>query len=124
MWCGTRSCVSGRYEGGAAGSLTGITPAGGRWPLLFVLVLAPQVSFPRFYFLSNDELLEILAQSRNAQAVQPHLGKCFDGARRLDFGDDPKSTEIYAMLSGEGCCCCCACCGLCAASRPAGTART
>lgn len=47
------------------------------------------------------ELLEILAQAKNAQAVQPHMSKCFDGIRQLDFGDDPKSTEIFAMVSGE-----------------------
>jgi hypothetical protein len=60
-----------------------------------------RIGFPRFYFLSNDELLEILAQAKAAQAVQPHMGKCFDGIRRLDFGDDPKSIDIYAMISGE-----------------------
>lgn len=68
-----------------------------------------RVVFPRFYFLSNDELLEILAQTRNPHAVQPHLRKCFDAINKLEFGGAPQeelagtaSNEIIAMLSPEG----------------------
>lgn len=60
-----------------------------------------RAKFPRFYFLSNDELLEILSQSKNPQAVQPHLPKCFEALNKLDFGEDPESTDIFAMYSPE-----------------------
>ena len=59
-------------------------------------------AFPRFYFLSNEELLEILAQTRDPQAVQPHLRKCFDALNKLEFGSEPGSVDIVAMFSGEG----------------------
>ncbi|CAE8644925.1 unnamed protein product [Polarella glacialis] len=51
-------------------------------------------SFPRFYFVANGALLDILSNGNKPLKVAEYLGDVFDGIRTLDFSKDPKAGRI------------------------------
>ena len=58
--------------------------------------------FPRFYFISNDELLQLLAHQQDPTKVERHLNKLFDNIQKLTPVEDSDPPEqIKAMRSSE-----------------------
>ncbi|KAL4105900.1 hypothetical protein PRIC1_003955 [Phytophthora ramorum] len=55
---------------------------------------------PRFYFIGDEDLLEILGQSQNPAVIQSHLKKLYQGVYRVEFSE--KQDQIVAMLSAAG----------------------
>lgn len=55
-------------------------------------------SFPRFYFLSDEDLLEMIGQTKKASVVQAHLKKLFSGIQNVHFNS---SGNIIAVESPQ-----------------------
>lgn len=63
-----------------------------------------RAQFPRFYFIGDDDLLEILGQASNAEVIQTHLNKLFAGISRVEISEQSPNgqQQIIAMLSQHG----------------------
>ena len=65
--------------------------------------------FPRFYFLSNEDLLEIIGQSKDPKPILQHISKMFEGVHSLTIGppEGPgggrggKNYEITALEAAD-----------------------
>lgn len=59
-----------------------------------------RATFPRFYFIGDDDLLEILGQAQNPAVIQAHLKKLFQGTTTVQFNET--MTKIQSMVSASG----------------------
>ena len=57
-------------------------------------------SFPRFFFISDDELLSVLGNS-DPTSIQVHLLKLFDNIKELQFGRSNKIVEAISSVEKE-----------------------
>ncbi|KAG8470448.1 hypothetical protein KFE25_008869 [Diacronema lutheri] len=60
-----------------------------------------RAAFPRFYFVSDPNLLEILSQGSNPEAIQPHLQSVFDSIESVTFARADRS-RIEVISSNDG----------------------
>ncbi|KAJ3097104.1 Dynein heavy chain 10, axonemal [Phlyctochytrium planicorne] len=58
-------------------------------------------AFPRFFFISDEELLSILG-SHDPKNVQEHIIKMFDNVMKINFGTGKNEKAIVGMSSSEG----------------------
>ncbi|KAJ1562887.1 Cytoplasmic dynein 2 heavy chain 1 [Nowakowskiella sp. JEL0078] len=57
--------------------------------------------FARFYFIGDEDLLEILGQAKNPNVIQAHLKKLFAGVHTVQFDKDITSIISMKSLDGE-----------------------
>ncbi|KAH3764595.1 cytoplasmic dynein heavy chain [Pelomyxa schiedti] len=57
-------------------------------------------AFPRFYFIGDEDLLEIIGNSKELPKIQKHMKKMFAGINSLVIA--PDNTTILGLVSPEG----------------------
>ena len=78
--------------------------------ILYQLLEKQRKDFPRFYFLSNDDLFELLGNSKDVHKVNKHIKKCFEGIKKFEIQTTSIPSgrtkidvnEVTAMISPDG----------------------
>lgn len=68
---------------------------------LAVYLETKRIAFPRFYFVSSADLLDILSNGNQPQFVAKHLTKLFDSMARLNFEKDVEN-KVKGMHAKDG----------------------
>ena len=63
--------------------------------------------FPRFFFLSDEDLLEIIGQALNPDAINKHIKKIYEGINTIDTDQmqqakGQKTHVITAVIADDG----------------------
>lgn len=61
-----------------------------------------RAAWPRFQFISDAELVDILSNTRDASATQKHIPQLFEGATSLRLEGSGSAPDVIAMVSVTG----------------------
>jgi dynein heavy chain len=63
------------------------------------LLAAKRAMFPRFFFLSNEDLLEIIGQAMNPIAINKHIKKIYEGINSIktDSSSQSKGVKMHVI---------------------------
>jgi dynein heavy chain len=59
-------------------------------------------AFPRFYFVSTNDLLDILSNGNSPAKVMVHMPKIFQAIATLELEDDGERPKATGLLSSVG----------------------
>lgn len=65
---------------------------------LFINFMLFEIS--RFYFVGDEDLLEIIGNSKNVARLQKHFKKMFAGVATITLNED--NSQVTGLLSKEG----------------------